>query len=475
MKVRIYNQTLDPKLWDENLNLNKDVYKSLLKIAQDFYHSTDLRGDIQDILMLGSSVNYNWTPTSDIDLHIVIDIVSEKINPEYTRKFMDSLTSKWNNDHNIFVKNHQIEVYLQDLSEKNHSIGVYSILHNEWIRKPVKERIVLDKKKISKKYNKIKSKIDSIIRGENVEKMKSLLKSISNYRDIGLNKAGEFGTENIVFKALRHTGELRKLKDAIPQVYDKLVSVKEVNQKDIKSHFPPPRNVKFNDDSSLRLDKLTLDNLKSLREKAGRSWEHAKSTNDMVGIDEAMKNFLRYDEEIKKRLKYINKKPFNEIEIKPVKLNVLDYNTFARNFEVDDKKYKITLERMTDPFILYYDGLMSKDEVKKEEQDLVQWLEQVKIYSIIYERMQDDHFTTKLTGDIKYHAIKVISEVLSTIHTFLTGNNADYVYFQADDRRKKLYNVIVNKYAVKYGLERELQNPIGDKPLPDDLFIFKLN
>lgn len=229
MILKIYNSSLDPNLWNKENKLNKDVYNSLLKIALDFYKSTDLKGDIQDILMLGSSVNFNWTPISDIDLHAVIDIAQEKINPEYTRKFMDSLSSKWNNDHDIYIKGHKVEVYLQDIDEENRSIGVYSILHNEWVKDPVKQEIRIDKEKVIKKYNLLRNKINASINGENVDNMKSLLKSISNYREIGLSKIGEFSTENIVFKSLRHTGMLKKLKDAIPQVYDKLVSIKEIN------------------------------------------------------------------------------------------------------------------------------------------------------------------------------------------------------------------------------------------------------
>ena len=100
MKLRVYNKTLDPNLWDDK-TLKPEIKESLLKIAEDFYNSTDLKGEIQNILFLGSSANYNWTPTSDIDVHIVIDIAEERINEEYARKFMDGLAFKWNTEHDI--------------------------------------------------------------------------------------------------------------------------------------------------------------------------------------------------------------------------------------------------------------------------------------------------------------------------------------------------------------------------------------
>jgi len=42
-----------------------------------------------------------------------------------------------------------------------------------------------------------------------------------------LDKTGEFSTENVVFKALRHSGLLTKLKDSINNFYDKQVSIKD--------------------------------------------------------------------------------------------------------------------------------------------------------------------------------------------------------------------------------------------------------
>lgn len=227
MRIRVYNKTLCPDIWDENQTLRPEVYKTLLQIANDFYKSTDLLSEPEDILMLGSSVGYNWTPQSDIDLHILIDIEKEKIDPETFRKFLDVLSYKWNTEHEIEVKDHKVEVYLQDVNETNHSIGVYSIKDNRWVRKPCPQRVVLDREKIQKKYTLIKDKIDYFVKSKDVDSLKTLMKSISAYRQAGLDRSGEFSTENVVFKALRHTGELGKLKDAISSLYDKQVSITE--------------------------------------------------------------------------------------------------------------------------------------------------------------------------------------------------------------------------------------------------------
>jgi len=233
VKFRVYNKTLDPILWDDK-TIKPEVGESLLKIAEDFYNSTDLKGDIHNILFLGSSANYNWTPTSDIDIHVVIDIAEEKINEEYARKFMDGLATKWNTEHDIEVKGHPVEVYLQDLREPNSTpqqarpgAAIYSLYDNKWLLEPNPQNIKLDTDKIRRKFQSIKKKIEELIQTEDFEKMKGLMKSIRNYRNAGLSEGGEFSVENIVFKALRHSGDLTRLKDTINTIYDRKRSLPE--------------------------------------------------------------------------------------------------------------------------------------------------------------------------------------------------------------------------------------------------------
>ena len=234
MKLRVYNKTLDPKIWGENKILNPEVKEALLKIAEDFYNSTDLEGDIHNILFLGSSANYNWTDSSDVDLHVVIDIAEEKINEEYARKFMDGLAAKWNTDHEITVKQHPVEVYLQDVREPNATAelarpgaAIYSIFDDKWVVEPNPQNIKIDADKIRKKYHELKDRITNLIQSEDVEKLKALMVSIRNYRNAGMSDGGEFSVENIVFKALRHSGALEKLKNAVNDIYDRKASLPE--------------------------------------------------------------------------------------------------------------------------------------------------------------------------------------------------------------------------------------------------------
>ncbi len=234
MKLRVYNTTLDPNIWNEDKTLKTDIREHLLKIAEDFYNSTDLQGEIHNILFLGSSANYNWTPTSDVDLHVVIDIAEEKINEEYARKFMDSLGSKWNTEHDIEIKGHPVEVYIQDVREPNSDASlsrpgaaIYSLFDGRWIQEPTHEKLDIDADKIRRKFKTIQEKVKKLVETGDIEKLKELMKSIRNYRNTGLANGGEFCTENLVFKALRKSGVLEKIKTTINTVYDKQVSLPE--------------------------------------------------------------------------------------------------------------------------------------------------------------------------------------------------------------------------------------------------------
>lgn len=269
MKLRVYNDTLDPNIWNEDKSLKSDVKDALLKISEDFYNSTDLTGDIQNILFLGSVANYNYTPSSDIDLHIVIDISSEKINDEYTRAFMDGLSLKWNTDHDIEIKGHPVEVYIQDVRDPNSTVqqarpnvAIYSIFDDKWMIEPNKLKIDLDAEKIREKYQTLKEKIKNLVETEDIEKLKDLMKSIRNYRDAGLSKGGEFSVENLVFKALRHTGELKTMKNAINTIYDKKVSLPEDGNIQPDKKTEPLKENLIDKNSGLFLGFIKRDNLK---------------------------------------------------------------------------------------------------------------------------------------------------------------------------------------------------------------------
>ena len=227
MKSRIYNDTLNPNIWNPDNTIKPEVRDALLKVAQDFYAESELTAPIQDIYMLGSAANYNWGPSSDIDVHVLIDFNKLSMERDLVKKMVDSIKANWNKNHNIQIKAHRVELYIQDITEANRAMGIYSILNNRWVKFPQKLTLNLDKNIIQKKYTDMVLQIKNAIKSNNLGDLKRVLKSVYDMRESGLSKGGEFSLENIVFKLLRARNHLDNLKTAVNRVYDAKLSLKE--------------------------------------------------------------------------------------------------------------------------------------------------------------------------------------------------------------------------------------------------------
>lgn len=224
MKVRIYNDILNPNVWD-GLKLKPEIKEKLLQIGKDFYTDTETDAPLKDILFVGSLANFNWTDTSDFDVHVVIDFKDVDENVELVEKLVNALKSKWNDEHDIHLKGHNVEVYIQDITKENRSSGVYSLIQDKWLTEPQKENVLIDKEKIQQKYNDYVRKINSGIKAQDIEKLKTIVKDVYDMRQAGLDKSGELSTENLVFKILRSRNYIEKLKIEINKLYDKAQSL----------------------------------------------------------------------------------------------------------------------------------------------------------------------------------------------------------------------------------------------------------
>jgi len=220
MKVRIYNDILNPNIW-EGLNLKPEIKEKLLQIGKDFYADTETDAPLKDVLFVGSLANYNWSDTSDFDVHIVIDFKDVDENVELVEKLVNALKSKWNDEHDIHLKGHNVEVFIQDITKENRSSGVYSLMQDKWLTQPQKENVEIDKEKIQEKYNDTVRKINSAIKAQDINKLKAIVKDVYDMRQAGLDKSGELSTENLVFKILRNRNYIEKLKQEIINQYDK--------------------------------------------------------------------------------------------------------------------------------------------------------------------------------------------------------------------------------------------------------------
>jgi len=230
-------EDLNRDIWDENNKIKPKIAVKLLRIAEDFYKKLDIPADILNITLTGSMANYNWTEKSDLDLHIVIDYSAVDENVELVEKYLSEAKTNWNRNHEIMIKGHEVEIYVQNINEPHHSTGVYSILDNDWLIIPEPSEFEVSEDAIAQKYKSVQETIKMI---EELQKDKKyeevygdtdrLKGKIRNYRQSGLETGGEFSVENLVFKALRNGGELEVLSNLKREAYDEMMSMSEARK-----------------------------------------------------------------------------------------------------------------------------------------------------------------------------------------------------------------------------------------------------
>lgn len=223
---------LNDKVWN-NFELNRDIREKLLKIGQDFFEDTEIKTDVVDIVLCGSLCNYNWSEKySDYDLHIIVNMRDIDDNLELAEKLCDYAKKMWNTKHNIKIEGYDVEVAIQDSGELDNSIrdgrmgGVYSLLHDQWIKKPQKVEFEPDEKLIRMKAETVMSSIDELDIEEDYaefkDKLNKIWKKIKDFRKSGLeSEGGEFSVGNLVFKLLRRNGYINKVIEMKNKSYDK--------------------------------------------------------------------------------------------------------------------------------------------------------------------------------------------------------------------------------------------------------------
>ncbi|MBT6050847.1 MAG: hypothetical protein HOG49_28950 [Candidatus Scalindua sp.] len=226
------NDQLEPQVWFKD-RLRAPVKKRLMAIAEDFVEGLPFPATIQDVRFTGSLANYNWSKYSDIDLHIVIDFTELDYNRALVKEMFDAKRLRWNELHDIKIKDYDVEIYVEDTNEEHSSSGIYSILSDEWIQHPEQIDRSIDLETAKKKASDIEQQIASIDRlydaGEFEKVMRHvdrIKKKIRTMRQAGLDtEAMEFSPENIAFKLLRRNDLLDTLTKLKYKAYDQSMTL----------------------------------------------------------------------------------------------------------------------------------------------------------------------------------------------------------------------------------------------------------
>ena len=233
LESKIYQGKLNPILWKDE-KIDEDTRKKLVAIAKDFYKDLKLEIPIKDIQLTGSLANFNWTKYSDLDVHVLMDF--KKINKDIklVKRALDGARFVWNLRHPVYIKEHDVELYAQDMNEQHVSSGLFSLLNNEWIKKPVYNKPNIDQLDIDRKAEGYISEIEDAEKElakatperakEVYNRLKKLKEKIMNARKEGLADDGEFSIENMTFKKLRNEKWIEKILDLESKTYSKIYS-----------------------------------------------------------------------------------------------------------------------------------------------------------------------------------------------------------------------------------------------------------
>lgn len=224
------HDTLNPKLWLNN-ELNEKVADALKRIAQEFIEFLGIpKNSVLDVIITGSNCSYNYSPASDLDLHLIVD--EQVACPTCSGSFIEDCfwakKTVWNNSHNIKIKGYPVELYAQPKNSTLIAAGVYSIQQGTWLKKPSSfYNYSTDDISVKAKAGELMDAIDTAIDMKMSDKsaLNELKNRITKLRKAGLDKKSEQSTENLAFKALRNNGYIEKLDKYIKNFEDESLSL----------------------------------------------------------------------------------------------------------------------------------------------------------------------------------------------------------------------------------------------------------
>jgi predicted nucleotidyltransferase len=206
-----YNDTLSDKAWEKN-RLRPEVRYKLLNAAKFFIDSLNVPGfRVLDVILTGSMANYNYTKFSDFDVHVVTDYNDLQCD-DRAEEFYRAKKILWNTLHDIIVRGHEVEMYVEDVNQPAVSGGVYSLLDDKWLRVPSYNPPKINDRAVNLKVADMIHNIESVIRAaDDPEDIRRVVDKLRRMRRAGLDAGGEFSVENLTFKIIRNLGYIDRL------------------------------------------------------------------------------------------------------------------------------------------------------------------------------------------------------------------------------------------------------------------------
>lgn len=111
------------------------------------------------------------------------------------------------------------------------SNGIYSVLNDEWIKKPTREDIPdINKSAFDKEFKQWKSTFDTLTSNAEIssKKIAWFIEKLYNLRKESIAEEGEYGLGNLIFKEFRNRGYLDQLKELKNKLRSRELSLEQL-------------------------------------------------------------------------------------------------------------------------------------------------------------------------------------------------------------------------------------------------------
>lgn len=222
-----FHDELNPLLFDENNKLKPNIKKQLEIITDDFIEFMGIPDlAVEDVIITGSNVAFTYTPHSDIDLHLLVDF-AELPDSDVYKELFNAKKSLYNDTYDITIRDIPVELYVQDTAQAHTSLGEYSLMQDKFTRFPKKQRANLDEISTEHKFERLEELCLKGLKSKDIDQVNNVLDIIKRYRQAGLDQKGEFGPENLAFKAIRSKGYFQALFDLRNKLRGEQLSIEE--------------------------------------------------------------------------------------------------------------------------------------------------------------------------------------------------------------------------------------------------------
>jgi len=185
---------------------------------------------IIDIVIVGSNANYNYTPQSDLDIHLIVNFDNIDENKELVNALCQSWKSLFNKAYDVTLGGQPAELYIEDMQTSANSNGIYSVMQDRWLKYPQPLTVPKDID-IEDDLLPIKIEIENILESNELDKVTKMIDWLYYQRKLAIQLDGEFSLGNLIFKAIRNEGLLDKLKEKQLELKSKELTVEGFNEK----------------------------------------------------------------------------------------------------------------------------------------------------------------------------------------------------------------------------------------------------